>query len=171
MMGPRPDIITTVRLEMRPIREKDYPELIALMKDDAVGVTYMVPDDPDEKFCARIKALSERTDRFVYGVYLDDVLIGLFNDTGIDGDELEVGYALRGYAQGKGYGTEMLGGAIKALFGMGFKTVRAGHFEGNEASRRIMEKNGMLPEEHTDTIVYRGTEHRCLYRAITYDGK
>jgi RimJ/RimL family protein N-acetyltransferase len=44
--------------------------------------------------------------------------------------------------------------------------VTAGAFEDNLASLRVMEKCGMQPMEHTDTIEYRGCEHLCLYRAI-----
>lgn len=46
---------------------------------------------------------------------------------------------------------------------MGFRKVKAGYFEENEASRRVMEKCGMKQLSYTDEIEYRGITHKCLY--------
>ena len=66
----------------------------------------------------------------------------------------------------RGYGTEALRLTLDALFARGFETVRAGFFEENAASRRVMEKNGMTPTGEEETIDWRGASHRCLYYAI-----
>ena len=52
---------------------------------------------------------------------------------------------------------------IKELLKMGFRKVKAGYFEENEASRRVMEKCGMKQLSYTDEIEYRGITHKCLY--------
>ena len=52
--------------------------------------------------------------------------------------------------------------AIQALFGMGYTAVRAGFFEGNDASRRVMEKAGMTRVDRVDFIEYRGEKRRVI---------
>ena len=51
---------------------------------------------------------------------------------------------------------------------MGFRRVRAGYFEGNDASRRVMEKCNMQPIEATGEEEYRGEVHRCLYSEVRF---
>ena len=53
------------------------------------------------------------------------------------------------------------------LFSFGFLQVTAGAFENNAASIRVMEKSGMVRLDRTDTVTYRGKEHRCVYYGIT----
>ena len=48
--------------------------------------------------------------------------------------------------QGKGFATEAVEACIEELFRMGFAHIRAGFFEGNVASCRVMEKCGMRKE-------------------------
>ena len=49
--------------------------------------------------------------------------------------------------------------------------MNAGFFEGNTASRRVMEKSGMRPAYRTDEIEYRGETRRCIYFTITAEEK
>ena len=56
----------------------------------------------------------------------------------------------------------MLTEVIKELFAMGFTVVKAGAFEENPASMRVMEKSGMHRIQQEDTIEYRGKVHRCI---------
>ena len=46
---------------------------------------------------------------------------------------------------------------------MGYSTVRAGIFEENGASRRVIEKCGLKQIDYTDDIEYRGNVHHCIY--------
>lgn len=52
------------------------------------------------------------------------------------------------------------------LFQMGYKQVITGAFEENIASRRVMEKCGMILTESEEKIEYRGKVHRCVYYLI-----
>ncbi len=161
--------IQTKRLELKAIGKKDLPELVALLTDEIVGKTYMVPAFADraqaEALAERLAVLSEDPDRYVAGIFLDDRLIGMLNETERMEDAVEVGYAIDSRYHGRGYGTEALTGAIEFFFARGFREVVAGAFAENAASLRIMEKSGMerLPKE--DTVTYRGKEHRCVYYA------
>lgn len=58
-------------------------------------------------------------------------------------DEFEIGYWVRKSAQGQGYASEATNALIRYAFNaMGAKRVVIGHAEGNEASRRVIEKLG-----------------------------
>lgn len=68
--------------------------------------------------------------------------------------------------QNRGYATEMLSAVIRELFRMGYSVVRACVFDDNAASRRVMEKCGMILTGRTDEIEYRGKIRHCLYCEI-----
>ena len=162
--------ITTPRLTLGSIRECDFDELIALMKNEEVGKTYMVPDLPtreaEMKLFTRLCELSESKDRYVYGIFLEERLIGMLNDTDICGKTIEVGYAIHPAYSGKGYATEALTAIIPHLFSVGFEEVIAGAFECNPASLRVMEKSGMKRSNLTASVEYRGVTHKCIYYSI-----
>ena len=162
--------ITTPRLTLSAFRECDFDAMMAIFKSDAVKATYMVPDLPtleaEEKLFSRICELSERDDRYVFGIFLDNVLIGLLNDTDINGKTIEVGYAIHPDYWGKGYATEALSAVIPFLFSAGFDEVIAGAFECNPASLRVMEKSGMKKSNLQGSVEYRGVTHNCVYYSI-----
>ena len=162
--------IKTSRLTLGAIRECDFESLTAIMKNEEVGKTYMVPDLPtreaEMKLFTRIRELSERNDRYVFGIFLEDKLIGLLNDTEISGKTIEVGYAFHPDYWGKGYATEALSAAIPYLFSAGFDEVIAGAFECNPASLRVMEKSGMKKSNLQGSVEYRGVTHKCVYYSI-----
>ena len=140
------------------------------MKHEEVGKTYMVPDLPtreaETKLFTRIRELSERDDRYVFGIFLEDKLIGLLNDTEISGKTIEVGYAFHPDYWGKGYATEALSAVIPHIFSAGFDEVIAGAFECNPASLRVMEKSGMKLSNLKGEVEYRGVTHKCIYYSI-----
>ena len=162
--------ITTTRLTLGTIRECDFDAMMAIFKSDAVKATYMVPElptrDTEMKLFTRIRELSERDDRYVFGIFLEDKLIGLLNDTEISGKTIEVGYAFHPDHWGKGYATEALSAVIPHLFSAGFEEVIAGAFECNPASLRVMEKSGMKLSNLKGEVEYRGVTHKCIYYSI-----
>ncbi len=162
--------ITTTRLTLGTIRECDFDALMAVMKHEEVTATYMVPDLPtheDEmKLFSALRALSEREDRYVFGIFLGSVLMGILNDTEINGKTIEVGYALHPDYHNRGFATEAFGAVIDHLFSNGFEQVIAGAFEENTASMRVMEKCGMSRTKMTAEIKYRGIMHKCVYYSI-----
>lgn len=163
--------IKTQRLELKPITPAAFKALVDLLTDATVGKTYMVPEFPDraaaEPLAQRLMALSEDPGRIVAGVFLEDELIGLFNETEVNGSTIEVGYALLPQYYNRGYATEMLTGAIETLFARGFCRVVAGAFEENPASLRVMEKSGMQRLARRETVTYRRKDHGCVYYAAT----
>ena len=161
-----PTTIKTERLTLRPLIDTDRDALVALFRDELVKKTYMLPDLDDDD-CAnalfvRMKDLSISEQRLVRGICLDDALIGVINDVGVDEDTIEVGYALHSDYHNRAYMTEALSAVISELKLCGF-TVRAGAFSENASSIRVMEKCKMRRIEHTETIEYRESEHLCIF--------
>ena len=162
--------LKTPRLTLGEIRECDFDAMMAIFKSDVVKATYMVPDletlEAEIKLFERLRDLSLREDRYVFGIFLDSKLIGLLNDTEICGKTIEVGYALHPDYHGRGFATESLGAVIPYLFSEGFDQILAGAFETNTASTRVMEKSGMKRTKMTSEIEYRGKTHKCVYYSI-----
>ena len=165
-MPMKPASIQTKRLSLRAVREGDRADMLRIFKDPCVKKTYMLPDFDGEaamdRLFHRFVQLSEDRERFVYGIAREDRLIGFLNETEKDEAFIELGYVIHPDWQRRGYMTEALIAAIEALFRMGYKTVRAGFFEGNDASRRVMEKSGMTPTGRSDEIEYRGEVKKVI---------
>ena len=165
--------IRTDRLVLRAIREEDTEDLLALLCDERVSRTFMLPEFPDReaalKLARRYCLLSEDPARFVMGICKDGGLIGIVNEVDKSETAMEIGYVIQPDLWNRGYATEMLKAVIPALFARGYDTVRAGFFEENRASARVMEKAGMHRTDQVDTVEYRGKSHRCLYCEIKKD--
>ena len=100
------------------------------------------------------------------GIYSKNKLIGLINEVENDGKLIELGYVISPCEHNKGYATETLSACIVTLFLMGYSTVRAGAFENNIASMRVMEKSGMNRIDYTEKIKYNNTTHNCIFYEI-----
>ncbi len=162
--------IRTDRLVIRTIRKEDTEDLLAILCDAQVARTFMLPDFADReaalKMARRYQLLSEDPARFVMGIACGGRLVGLVNEVDKTEDVIELGYVIRPDCWNRGYATEMLKAVIPVLFARGWKKVRAGYFEENPASGRVMEKAGMQPAAHTDEVEYRGVRHLCRYCEI-----
>ena len=159
-------VLQTERLCLQEIRNEDLDSLFELLTNEEVGKTYMVPTfscrEEATSLLARLQALSRSDERFVYGIYLNDRLIGMINDVDVSGSEIELGYAIHPAYHNRGYATEALAAAMQALFAQGITAVKAGAFEENLASMRVMEKCGMLCTEEVEYVEYRGKRQRCI---------
>jgi len=162
--------IKTPRLTVGSIKETDRDNVISILKNETVKQTFMLPDFPSDKeaelLFERLMMLSYSDERYVFGVYLGDTLIGFMNDTEISGKTIEMGYALHPDYYNKGYATEAFGAIIDYLFSHGFDEVTAGAFEENPASIRVMQKCKMTLQSKTDEIDYRGKIHTCVFYSI-----
>ena len=162
--------IKTDRLVLSSIKLADRGDVIAIFKNDIVKQTFMLPDFPTDKeaeaLFMRLMTLSYTNDRYVFGVYLEGKLIGFMNDTEIDGTVVEMGYAFHPDYYNKGYASEAFKAVINYLFSHGFEEVTAGAFEENKASIRVMQKCGMILQNKTEDIDYRGKTHNCIFYSI-----
>ena len=162
---------TTERLEIKPISLEDKENVIDLLTDKIAGKTYMLPPFQSREeaipLFERLVQLSNDESRFVAGVYLDGRFIGMMNDVEVKGKQIEMGYVYLPAYYNCGYATEAFRSAIGYLLDHGFDTVLAGAFQENPASLRVMQKCGMIKQDYTDEIEYRGVNHTCIYYAIT----
>lgn len=162
--------VYTKRLVLRQIEQADFDALIEIFTNEEVAKTFMVPDFSSAKeaygLAQRFSVLSRDGNRFVYGVYLDNRLIGFVNDVFIDEKTVELGYVIHPNFKNNGYATEVLKASLNEIFKTDFRIVKAGAFEENIASQRVMQKCGMKPLEIVEDIVYRGKTHRCKYYQI-----
>lgn len=166
------ELVKTERLTLHPYREEDLDALVELITNPEVTKTFMIPDYPEHaQFVELAKKLIsfsrvEDTRHLDCGIYLGDTLIGFFNDCGGKDEMIEVGYVIHPDYWGHGYASEVLRAMYGELRRMGYKRVRAGFFEENPASRRVMEKCGMHLIDETDEDEYRGKVHKCFYCEI-----
>ena len=163
-------ILRTPRLTLHPYTEVDREQVLSIVCHEAVKPTFMVPDfdsrEQADAFFDRLLSIVARGDRFIYGIYLEETLIGFLNDVGIQDGAVEIGYVIHPDHWGQGFATEAVRAAIDELFRLGCPKVIAGFFAGNTASRRVMEKCGMVKIPLEEDIEYRGKTHRCLYCGI-----
>ena len=140
-------LLTTERLSLHALRDCDIDNLLSIFMNEEVGKTYMVPDlskrEDGINLFNRIKTLSNSDEKFVYGIYLENDLIGIINEVYKDGKSIELGYVIDPIHKNNGYATEALKASIKELFNVWFSKIIAGAFENNIASMRVMEKAGM----------------------------
>ena len=158
------------RLVLKSIEEKDKIDFMKIVKNEQVKKTYMLPDfsseEEEEKFFKRLHDFSLDNNRFVYGIYSKNKIIGFLNEVSKDNSEIEIGYFIAPNEWNKGFATEALKTAIEELFRIGFDSVFATHFENNLASGRVMQKCGMTKIEKEETITYRNNSYRCIYYQI-----
>ena len=166
--------VYTKRLRLAPYSDVYAEALCALLCDPVISKTFMVPEfkalKDAEPLAKKLVSYSRPEDEahLECGIYLGDRLIGFINDCGIEGDSIEIGYAIHPVFHGNGYATEAVSAVLAELCDMGFAKVKAGYFVGNEASRRVMEKCGMKPTDEEDEAEYRGEKHKCRYCEIVF---
>ena len=158
------------RLVLKSIEEKDKKDFMKIVKNEQVKKTYMLPDfsseEEEEKFFKRLHDFSLDNNRFVYGIYSKNKIIGFLNEVSKNNSEIEIGYFIAPNEWNNGFATEALKTAIEELFRIGFDSVIAAHFENNLASGRVMQKCSMTKIEREETITYRNNSYRCVYYQI-----
>lgn len=162
--------IQTQRLTLRPLTDADHDEMIRLLMDGRIKDGYMLPDYPTEEAAEpmfqRLKALSEKNEFVLAGIFDDECLAGFANRVSVENSCIELGYVIAPDRWNRGYCTEAVKALIAALFEAGFDEVSAGAFEHNQASMRVMEKAGMSRLDKTEQIEYRGENRRVICYSI-----
>lgn len=162
--------LKTERLTLRPIEDGDRGEMIRLLMDGRIKQGYMLPDYATEAeaetMFQRLKALSQKEEFVLVGIFDENGLAGFANRVSSDDGCIEIGYVIAPECWNCGYCTEAVCALIQALFAEGYTEVAAGAFEHNAASMRVMEKAGMARLEKTEEIEYRGETRRVLCYSI-----
>ncbi len=91
-------MITTKRLVIRPYSDEDQEDMAALLMNEIVKKTYIIPDfnSKEEAYCLfeKIQEFSFSDDHYEFGIYKDNQLIGWVNDVSMDTDTIELGYVI-----------------------------------------------------------------------------
>ena len=165
--------INTPRLTIRPYTETDEQAMLALLTNDQIKQTYMLPDlttmQQQTDMFRKLLTWSRSEEHLELGIYLKEHLIGFLNDVAIDAESIELGYAIHPRYHGMGYATEALKAVIEYFLSHGYREIIAGAFESNCTSIQVMRKCGMEQMERTDEIEYRGEIHHCVYFNIKID--
>jgi RimJ/RimL family protein N-acetyltransferase len=145
-----PLVLETPRLILRPWVESDIPELVPLIGAREVAATTLRIPHPYREEHARQFLQNAKQDEQLLSIRLrsDGQLcggVGLHPNPGHQHGEL--GYWLGVPFWGKGYATEAAGAIVRYGFEqLELHRIFASHFEGNVASRRVLEKLSMRPE-------------------------
>lgn len=160
-------LMKTKRLTLRSIEETDLQAIAAILANEVVSKTYMVPDiaswEDALKIARRFYDAAQDDRRVVLGIDLDDRLIGVINDVEQQRGAIEFGFAIHPDYHNRGYMTEAFEAVIGEMFRWGYETVVAGAFAENKASLRVMHKCGMRRVTQKEYITYRGEAHECVY--------
>lgn len=164
--------INAGRVTLKPFSAENAEDIMDILTNETVAKTFMLPEYSEREqarpLAERLIALSqpENTARLEVGVFLGDKVIGFINDVGFTDSSIELGYALHPSFHNRGYATEAVRALLPALREMGFSEVKAGYFEGNHASRRVMEKCGMTPTGENEEIEYRGQTLKAVMMSV-----
>lgn len=165
-------MIKTERLVIRAYSDQDQEDMIALLTNETIKKTFMIPDlQTREDAIMMFKKLqlnAKSRNHYEFGIYLKDHLIGFVNDVFFSEVKIELGYVIHPAYHKQGYATEVLQAVIKDLFHKGIQEIVTGAFATNSASLRVMEKCGMHRIAIEDDIFYRGETQHCVYYAIEH---
>lgn len=163
-------MLHTKRLTLHPFEDTDQEAMIRLLMNETIKETYMIPDfSSKEEAISMFQMLKEQSNSNHHnhlGIYLQDELIGFFNDTDVQQHSIELGYVIHPDHHNRGYASEALHALIDDLFHKGFQEILAGAFIENIASQKVMERCGMKKMDHQETIEYHGAQHICVYYKI-----
>ena len=164
-------LMETDRLILRKMMVKDYEDmyLYACRPEVTKYLTWKPHTSPMYtkdylEYIATKYSLGEFYDWAVIDKY-DQKMIGTCGFTRFDfhSNSAEIGYVLNPEYWGKGYATE----AVKAVMKFGFETlgvvrIEAKYMNGNDASRRVMEKVGMSYEGMMRSALLVGDEYKNI---------
>ncbi|MCR5611321.1 MAG: GNAT family N-acetyltransferase [Clostridiales bacterium] len=159
----------TERLIIDGITEEDrFDYFINISHDKKVLETFICrwAETPEEVDVSRYAAMDS-----IFAIRLKETgrLIGIilyFDETE---DSCEIGYGIGSRFWNRGYTTEAVKRFIDyCFFDKGFRTVYASFFTGNDASRRVMEKSGMIISRVSEKeLEYLGEWRDLVYYSIT----
>ncbi|MBE6642169.1 MAG: GNAT family N-acetyltransferase [Ruminococcaceae bacterium] len=171
--------IETDRLILRKLKVSDFEDMYEYSKSDEVTKYLLWRSHPDEQYTRDY--LKYIQSRYRAGDFFDWALehketgkmIGTcgFAKLDYDNNSAEIGYVINPAFWHKGYASE----AVKKVIDFGFHTlnlhrIEARYIVGNEFSRKVMEKCGMIFEGiHRSSLMVKDSFVSVGYCAITAD--
>lgn len=163
--------IETKRLLLRPLEENDAEAIYHNINHDKKVLEYFIApyiEDIKDASVKNMRAYYKETKKYCFAIVLKEsnTVIGMIlqtNDLSATSHTVEVGYAIGSSYWNNGYVSEALEAVIKLLFDRGVHKVTCGYITENDASKRVMEKCGMIYEGiKKDEIYYHDVEYYYL---------
>ena len=147
-------IIETDRLVLRYLKASDRHAIFVNINNDKEVLKYFLgkylEDENELVLDKRINFCIENK-RYLFAIELKDTheVIGMILQCSVPDqyfNNSEIGYAIGRKYWNKGYVTEAMKAMIDFVFSLGVNKVIASHIVGNDASKRVIEKCGMIYE-------------------------
>ena len=165
------NVLQTERLVLRKMIKEDESFLLGMYQNPKVNASYVCDSlkDPEvlHKFVERMVDKEDDGKNFFWVVTVDNQPIGTFN-TFISHDDtstIEIGYAIDSKYWNQNYATEALKEVIQFLWKhTEYHKIQCAYFLYNLASKRVMEKAGMIYEGiRREVFFFRGEYQSCGY--------
>lgn len=165
------DRVETERLILRPWREDDAPELYRRACDPQVGpAAGWAPHKDVEDSLNVLRTILMKPDTWAITLKGSDLpvgSIGVFpSSCSLANGQPEIGYWLARPLWGKGYMPEAVRAVIDLCFARGAQHVWCAHAEGNDNSRRVIEKCGFQYRCTEDWVSALGDTRASRYYVI-----
>lgn len=164
--------LETKRLILRFMKETDTHDIFININHDKDVLKYFIDKyrekeeemtlDKTIKFCLD-------NERYLFAIELKDTheVIGMMLQCSTPSavfNSSEIGYAIGQKHWNKGYVTEALKAMIDFLFSLGVHKAVVSYLLGNDASKRVIEKNGMIFESiRKQEVFYHDQYHNVAY--------
>jgi RimJ/RimL family protein N-acetyltransferase len=158
--------IRTQRLLLRPPALADAARVSLLAGDyDVACMTGTLPHPYSEQMAAEwLQGARDGEEGVVFMIERDRTVVGCTGYRAFGPDHAELGYWIGKPYWGQGYATEAVTAlAAHAFDADGFAYLKAGHFDDNAASERVLRKLGFVAEGgEVRECAARGTATQCL---------
>lgn len=165
-------VIETERLILRFMRVEDTHDIFVNINHDQDVLEYFIDkyrEKEGEMTLNKTINYCLENERYLFAIELKETheVIGMILQCSTSNqifNSSEVGYAIGKKHWNKGYVSEALKAMIDFLFSLGVHKVIASHLIGNNASKRVMEKNHMIFEGiKKEEIYYHNKYHDVAY--------
>jgi len=141
------NIIKTKRLTLRPLLDSDAANIALFVGDKRVAmnlavVPYPYPKGAAESYIAYSRA--EETTEIIWGIDMDDALIGVISISPKEGGIGNIGYWLAPQLWGGGLMSEAMSAVVDYARKARFKRLFASVHQGNEGSAKVLMKCGFF---------------------------
>ena len=161
----------TERLIIDPVRESDKEDYFINISHDKKVLETFICRYAETLEAFDFSAYPGRNDIFAIRLKETGRLIGILSLFNVKDGACEIGYGIGSAYWNRGYTTEAVRCFLGYLFReRGMRTVLASFFTGNDASRRVMEKCGMVYDHFSEKeLTYLDIPRDLTYYSITKD--
>ena len=165
-------IIETERLILRFMRKEDTHDIFVNINHDKDVLEYFIDkyrETEEEMTLDKTINYCLENERYLFAIELKDTheVIGMILQCSTPNSVFntsEIGYAIGKRHWNKGYATEALKAMIDFLFSLKIHKVVVSYLIGNDASKRVIEKNNMIFEGiRKDDIYYHDQYHDVAF--------